>query len=161
MAKAKFVIAGTMQEYDDYVKRKVTMSDPRPGMGVRPSDFIEVSGVEIFKHAKEDAQTPIKGVFIGTYKSRPDILDITTKIKEINNIPLTYELFPGEKELWKKEWAKRYQDQSITEAGILPVGQIQYNPYTNKAMVVTPDGLLELTSQVPAPSADGQIWSVE
>lgn len=152
--KPKFVIAGSMKEYDDYVAKKVHGGDPDFPMdtGVRHHDFIEVSGISIFDHAEEDALTPITGVFIGTYKKRIDLLDITWKIKELNKWPLTKELFPGEKELWKAKWVKEFTNQK--HYGV-QVGDIQYNPYTDENMVMTDKGFVRLSVPVQEYADDG------
>ena len=154
--KPKFVIAGTIQEYDDYVAKKVHGGDPDLPMdtGVKVHDFIEVSSVHIFDHAEEDALTPVTGVFIGTYKNRKDILDITTAIKKINNLPLTKELFPGEKELWRAKWEKKFKFEKHYGVN---VGDIQHNPYTDENYVMTPNGFRLLE-----PSAtQHQNWRIE
>jgi len=137
--KAKFVIAGTIQEYDDYVDKKIHL------FGMYAHDFIEISSVQILDHAAEDSFLPITGVFIGTYKARIDLLDITRKIKELNKWPLTKELFPGEKELWRQKWLNMFKSEKHIGTN---VGDYQYNPYTDENYIMTNQGLKLITAPV-------------
>ncbi len=66
--KRKFVVAGTFGEYKDYIERK----------GYDRREYIYVSDISTIRGLYS-----ISGVYIGTWKNRPDISQIQSQIKII------------------------------------------------------------------------------
>jgi hypothetical protein len=68
-----YIVAGNFPEYGDYVRRKIAETN------TSHNSYKYVSGIDTIRGLKS-----IKGFYIGSYKSRDDILSIMLKIKIIN-----------------------------------------------------------------------------
>ena len=78
-----FIIAGTYDQYRNWVKKnidRIYQSDPSKYISL--SNFVYVSGPDQLRGHRE-----VHGYFVGTYRNRPDIRDIVQHIRLINSIP--------------------------------------------------------------------------
>lgn len=75
-----FVIAGTREQYDEYRKRKIEEMHAKGQIDFRYADIIYVGN----PHALRGIRYP-HGVFIGTWRDRPDILQIVEELQICSN----------------------------------------------------------------------------
>ena len=78
-----FIIAGTYDQYRNWVKKnidRIYQSDTSKSISL--SSFVYVSEPDTFRGHRE-----VHGYFVGTFRNRPDIRDIVMQIRRINSIP--------------------------------------------------------------------------
>lgn len=97
-----FVVAGNYAEYETYRRNKMLKDE-----SLKSNDFCFVSS-----RGDLYGLTEMHGVFVGTYKDRPDIHDVCKRIKIVNKLPTSAELFPGEKLLFLEMMEKVRQPSS-------------------------------------------------
>lgn len=83
-----FVVSGNHDQFRNFVRHKVAEMI-NEGKDVTYGHFTYVSGVDVFRGYSE-----VHGYFVGTFRDRPDIEDIVTHIKIVNNISYTKKLYP-------------------------------------------------------------------
>lgn len=80
-----FIIAGTHDQYRNWVKRnidRIYQSDPSRSISL--SNFVYVSRPDVLRGHRE-----VHGYFVGTFRNRPDIRDIVQHIRYINSISIS------------------------------------------------------------------------
>lgn len=83
-----FVIAGNQDQFKNYRNRKIVELSAS-GKTITLSNFVYVSGPEVFRGWNE-----VHGVFVGTFRDRPDIREIVRQIRIVNKIPDFIQLIP-------------------------------------------------------------------
>jgi hypothetical protein len=76
------VIAGNHAQANDYIRRKCEERFCNGDTSVSMSDYSYVSSADRMRGMNE-----VHGVFIGTFRDRPDLAEIVQMIRLINNIP--------------------------------------------------------------------------
>lgn len=84
-----YVIAGTMAEYDNFIRRKAQQLFAEGQTSISLSDFMFVSRPDQLRGLRD-----VHGYFIGTYRNRNDIREIVDTIRIINNIPSSDYVIP-------------------------------------------------------------------
>jgi hypothetical protein len=77
-----YVIAGNHAQANDYIRRKCEERFKNGETNVSMSDYSYVSTPDTFRGLRE-----VHGVFIGTFRDRPDLEEIVHTIRLINRIP--------------------------------------------------------------------------
>ena len=89
-----FVVAGTHDQYKTYSLKKLKegfeyCQNNGTMFNMSMSNFVYVNGPEVFRGWNE-----VHGVFVGTYRDRPDIRDIVREIRRINGIHPSQMIIP-------------------------------------------------------------------
>jgi hypothetical protein len=80
MSEKLFIIAGTRQEYEYFIRKKANELS-KSGYPISLSHFVYVSSVDNLR-----GQRDIHGWFYGSFRKREDLHDIVTQIRVANNI---------------------------------------------------------------------------
>jgi hypothetical protein len=83
-----FVIAGTHEQFTQFVVRKAIQLWDGGNTSVSLSDFVYVSGPERLKGFNS-----VHGYFVGTFRQRKDIEQILEMIRIINTLPHNHKFY--------------------------------------------------------------------
>jgi hypothetical protein len=84
-----FVVAGTHEQFTQFVRRKATQLWDGGNTSVTLSNFVYVSGPEVFRGFNS-----VHGYFVGTFRQRKDIEQILEMIRIINTLSYDHKFYP-------------------------------------------------------------------